>query len=131
MKSILLKVSGVPADGDLAMVAYTTPRGGMSSAVYRIKGEKQTAELVNGEATKVVVPADSPAVIAANMALAINDVNSEFCRGEFHAVSTGDILVVTCSDAVSDVTIISQVQGEGTGKIEQLSVGGQGRVLDL
>jgi ethanolamine utilization microcompartment shell protein EutL len=120
MRSTLFQVSGEPADGDVAVVAYTTPRGGMSYAIYHIKGEKVTAELVNGEPTKVVVPGDSPAAIAEGLVNAINHVNSEFCRGEFHAVAHGALLIVTGTDAVSDATFIAQVQGTGTGKIEQL-----------
>ena len=128
MKTVLFKISGEPVGGDLAVVAYTTPRGGMSYAIYPIKGERANIHrddngdpvLVNGQVKADIIPADTLAQIAVGLVDAVNNPKGEFCAEQFHAAAMNDILVVSCTDAVSDVTFISQIQGTGTGKIEQL-----------
>jgi hypothetical protein len=120
MKTVIFKVSGEAVDSDFAVLAYTTPRGGMSSVNYRVKGEKKSAwyDEVSGEPKLKVTPGDTPSSIATALADAINRHGSEFLQGEFIAVAKDDLLIVTCSDLVSDVIFIPQIDGTGTGKIE-------------
>lgn len=121
MKTVILKIEGAPADGDLAVVAYTHPqRGGMSYATYTVRGEKRVAELVGDEAQVRVVTGDTPESIAKGLASSINDQKGEFCSGQFNATATGDMLVIACSDSVDDVRFITQFQGKGSGMISQL-----------
>lgn|SRR5262245_15934031 len=120
MRTAIFKIAGEFVDGDVAELSYTTPRGGVSHAIYRVKGEKARAELVNGEPVKVIDPADSPAIIASKLAEAINDVKGEYCPGQFSARASGDTLVVSCSDSVSDVIFLPQFCGEGTGTITEV-----------
>lgn len=126
MKTALFKVTDGGADGDLVVVMYTTPRGGLSNASYIIKGERypMAFDPVTGDPVKIegapAIPGDTPDDIVKGLAFSINRNGSEFCEGQFTAEAKGDMLVIGCSDLVSDITFISQVQGKGTAKIEQL-----------
>lgn len=121
MKTVIFKISGVPVEGDVAELSYTTPKGGVSHALYRVKGERARAELNGqGEAIKIVEPADTAAVIASKLAEAINDTKSEYCAGQFTARASDNMLVVSCSDSVEDVIFLPQFCGSGTGEIKEV-----------
>jgi hypothetical protein len=122
MKTVIFRITDGAADGDLAVLSYTTPRGGQSNASYQVKGEQNSAyyDSTTGEAVKKTTPADTPADIAAKLAEAINNPRSEWCPGQFTARASGDMLVVSCSNDVSDVIFITQMQGSGTGTIKEV-----------
>lgn len=121
MKTVIFRIGGTPADGDVAEVSYTTPRGGVSHALYRIKGERARAELNgSGDPIKVVEPADTPEVIAAALADAINHPKSEYCSLQFTARANGNMLVVSCADTCDDVIFLPQVCGTGSGTITEV-----------
>src|SRR5215813_12625388 len=120
MKTVMFRIEGNPEGDDVMEVSYTTPRGGCSHALYRVKGETARAELVNGEPVKVVEPKDTVEVIASRLAEVINDSKSEYSANQFTARSFGNTLVISCSDSVDNVTFLPQVQGTGSATIKEI-----------
>jgi|SRR5262245_3927532 len=119
MKTVVFRFGGEPAHDDLAVVAATTTLGGMSYATYKVVGEQVRAELVNGEAVKVIEPADSLAKIAAKLASAITDYKSEFLPEIFGARAADNMLIVTTTR--DNISFIAQFQGAGTGTITEVT----------
>ena len=74
--------------------------------------------MVNGEAVKRVVPAEGPTEIAEGLAKAFS--SPEFCSGQFVPRVMGDMLIVMLGDAVDEVHFVSQIEGTGSVKIEEM-----------
>lgn len=122
MKTAIFTIEGVPSGKEMLVLSYTTPRGGMSNATYRPKGERREVTYDDdGQPTDIgIKSAETPEQIAGWMAKAVNE-SKDYCPEQFRATSMADMLVVTCSDGVSDVTFIPQVQGESALTFAQVS----------
>jgi len=120
MKTELFKVRGTPKEGDMIVLSYTAPKGGQSNARYQMKGRKVTARINGEEIEKIVEEADTPAAICRGLVEAINNSRGDFCANQFHATNREDMLIVTCSDMVDDVTFLTHVAGEGDVVFERL-----------
>lgn len=118
--------TGTATPGDLVMLGYSAPRGGRSTAKYRVKDGTERDEIVY-DAEKVAsikhtsVPADTMANVVSGLASCINGIGGE-CEwspgtGDFRAIAKGETLMVMCSDLVSDLTFHADVDGKGTEKI--------------
>jgi hypothetical protein len=119
MKSVIFKFSGDVDKGDLVVITATHPRGGASNAKYYVKGREVTAEIKGEEVTKVVIPAETPEVLAEKLAFEIN-FGKEYIPNQFKAQAKGDLLIIACSDNVNEVIFFSQYDGKNTLKVEEL-----------
>jgi hypothetical protein len=101
MKTVMVTFSGTATEGDLVALTYTTPRGGASNARYVVRG------------------GDTPDKIASEIAMDIMSGKGEYGGGAaFGAVAKGPVVMVTCSDTVSDASFYATVSGAGTEEIQ-------------
>jgi len=117
MKTALFKISGVPNAGDLIVLSARSPKGGSSNAKFTAKGERVSAELVNGDAVKIVKPAETPNEIALGLSQAFG--THEFAAGMFAPRASDDLLIVSVADQLDNVTFVAEVHGTGTVKVEE------------
>ena len=119
MKTVLIKIRA-PVGGDLVIVQYSSPRGGVTSAKYLVRGDHKLPQKNDaGEIIDLIsMPGDDAAAVARELA---KQINTDWMPGDgcFRAkVRPDGSLVVNCGDHVDNVAFSGIVEGAGGTAIE-------------
>jgi hypothetical protein len=108
-----------PTDGDLIIIEYASPRGGVTSVKHTVVGAHQKAKAdADGVVQEITTfPAETPHDIARDLAFLIN---KDWMHEAFEAKVGGtnkSSLVIGCTGLVNDVTFKGFVEGSGATKV--------------
>lgn len=126
MKTVVIRVSGEAAPGDLLILYGRSPKGGQCSlkavmvqrTLHQRDDDTTTKFEIGAETIDVAIPRAENVIDA--LRFIADDVNGgkEFLQGQFTAKLNGEKLVIYCNDLVSDVEVGLDIEGTGTLKAE-------------
>jgi len=116
VKTLVFKVKAV-APGDLIIINACAPRGGKSSAKYKVKG-KTMRPIMNGDGD-VIGTEPNPPDTPHSVCLALQqDAKLSFMPEAVDIAVKDDQLIFRCTGPYSDVNFSSEVHGEGGSEVE-------------
>lgn len=123
MKTMVFSIKN-PADGDMVIIQYSDPRGGVTSAKHKILGER-TKPILDAEGFVTgtqPIAAQTPKDVATSLAGAINN---EWMHEAFEARVGGSdsaSLIIGCTGLVPNVTFKAVVEGQGGTTVDVLEL---------